>query len=227
MKSLYTLTAIIIIVFFCVFSIQASPEKTVWHIGHVTLWNKTVLEGNLSYNWLAEMIMLRQSDGRVYTFSANQAIHFSWFDYNLHKNRDFRSLQGSAGKDLNNRTFFEVCIDGPLSVVRRLRQRHGLFKRAFGHPTNYTDQPAMAQNADLFDYYVHDAGRLMALDRFHIEIYEPLMTAYDRELQAYVQRHNINTRTLLGRLVLINQYNFLVQKDPRTASARESINSQK
>ena len=84
----------------------------------------------------------------------------------------------------------------------------------------------MSQNTDLFDYYVHDADRLMALDRFYVEIYEPLMTAYDRELQTYVQRHNLNTRTLLGRLVLIDQYNFLVQKDPRTASARGSINSQ-
>jgi hypothetical protein len=117
-------------------------------------------------------------------------------------------------------------MDGPLSVVRRLRKRHGLFKRAFGHPTHYTDQPTMAQNTDLFDYYVHDADRLMALDRFYLEIYEPLMTAYDRELQTYVQRHNINTRTLLGRLVLIDHYNFLVQKDPRTASARESVRAQ-
>ncbi|GAB4040502.1 hypothetical protein [Spirosoma jeollabukense] len=226
MKTLYKRTLITILVLFCVFSAQASPEKEVWHTGHITLWDKTVLEGNLSYNWLAEMVMFRQSDGRLYTLSANQVVQFGWFDYSLHKNRDFRSLSGSPTKNHDNRTFFEVWMDGPLTVVRRLRRPHGLFKRAFGHPSNYADQPIMAQSTDLFDYYVQDAGQLMALDRFYLEIYQPLMMTYDRELQAYVQQHNINTRTLLGRLVLIDQYNSLVHKDTGTASARESVPSQ-
>ena len=164
--------------------------------------------------------MIHQPDGRLRALSANQVLEFGWFDYNLYKQRDFKSLSGSMDTDRINRRFFEVCMDGSLSVVRRLRRPHGLFKRAFGHPSHYTDQPTMAQDTDHFDYFVHDAGQLIALDQFYGAIYEPLMTAYDQELQHYAQKHNLNTRSLLGRLVLIDHYNFLAQKNTQSASAR-------
>ena len=221
MKSLYRFTQVIIVAFFCTFPSQASSPKGSWHLGQVTLQNKVVLEGDLSYNWLAEMVMIRQADGRISTLSAEQVLQFGWFDYTQHKYRSFQSLSASITENKSRNAFFELYMDGPLAVVRRLKRPHGLFKRAFGHPANYIDQPTMAQNTEHFEYYVHDAGHLLALDRFYTDIYTPLMTAYERQLEQYVQSHNINSRTVLGRLILVDHYNFLVQKDARTASAKD------
>ncbi|WP_223860353.1 hypothetical protein [Spirosoma validum] len=189
------------------------------------LLNKTVLEGNVSYNWLAEMVMICQSDGRVSTFSADQVLQFGWFDYDQHKYRSFKSLPNVLRKDHITYGFFEIYLDGSLTVVRRIRQSRGLLKRAFGHPENYTDKPTIAQNHDHFDYFVQDAGQLLSVDRFYSDIYTPIMTTYDRELRKYVVSHNLNDKTLLGRLVLIDHYNLLVYYEAKTASAKSYGNA--
>ncbi|WP_420148324.1 hypothetical protein [Spirosoma sp.] len=220
MKTFLNLTIITFFSFFCTLSTHAHYPKVSWHTGKIILNDKNQLEGEIAYNWLAEMVMIRQTSGRMSTLSADQVLQFGWFDYNQHTYRNFLSLPASATENTLHHAFFEVCMDGPLSVVRRLKQRRGLFKRAFGHPSNYTDQPAMAQNTDHFDYYVHDAGRLLPMARFYTEVYERLMAAYDQPLQRYVQTHNINSRVLAGQLVLVDHYNFLVQQDARTASAK-------
>ena len=116
-------------------------------------------------------------------------------------------------------------MDGPLTVVRQLKPLRGFRKHLFSHPAYFTDEPTLSQNIDFFDYFVYDAGRLRAIDRFYTDVYEPLMTAYKTQLKQYTQVHNLNDRTLLGRLVLIDQYNTMVQQDARTASAKGLISS--
>ena len=220
MKAVYNLTKISLVAFFLVTSAQASPPGAVWYTGQLVLWDKTSLEGDLSYNWSAEMVSLRQADGRIRTFSAHQVSEFGWFDYSLHKYRNFMSLVKPVDKIRTDQAFFEVCLDGPLTVVRQLRQRHGFLKTLFSHPTYTNDKPTLAKNDEFFTYFVYDAGQLLKLDRYYIDIYEPLMMNYNREIQQYVQKHNINDRTIPGRLVLINHYNWLVQHDTKAASAK-------
>lgn len=220
MKTLYTFLFSIIIVFFSSSPAQASHPKIIWHAGHIELWDRTDLEGDLSYNWAAEMVSIRQEDGRIRTFSANQVARFGWFDYSQHKLRNFVSLVKPVDKGRTNQVFYEVCMEGSLAVVRRLRQSHGLLKHLLTHPAQATDQPSLTENTDLFDYFVSDAGRLLAFNRFYIDIYEPLMATYQKELRQYAQTHNINDRALLGRLVLIDRYNWFVQHDSKAASAK-------
>jgi hypothetical protein len=220
MKLLYKLILSALIVFFHVFPVQANLPKPVWQSGQLVLLDKTVLEGDLCYNWLTETVLLRQLDGRVNTFSANQVNQFGWFDFSIHKYRTFKVLASAESKIQTKHSFFEICMDGSLVVVRNLRQPRGLFKRAFSHPAHFADQPIMAQSTDYFNYYVYDAGHLLALNRFYTDIYDPLMTAYDKVLKKYIQVHNINDRNLFGRLVLIDRYNALVEQDAKTASVK-------
>lgn len=225
MKTLYTFIFTLVFVLFLASSIQASAPKFPWKAGHLELWDNTALTGDLSYNWAAEMVSLRQEDGRIRTFSANQVARFGWFDYSVHKLRNFVSLAKPLDKDRTNQVFYEVCMDGPLTVIRRMRQPHGFLKRWFNHPSHATDQPVMAQNTDHFDYFVYDAGQLLNLNRYYQDIYTPLMTAYDRELHHYIQTHNINDRALPGRLVIISRYNWLVQSDTKAASNKGVANA--
>lgn len=225
MKAIYTF---ILSTFFVLFSLSptaASHPKIIWHAGHVEFWDRTDLEGDVSYNWAAEMVSVRQEDGCIRTFSANQVARFGWFDYAQHKLRNFVSLAKPVDKDITNQGFYEICLDGSLAVVRRLRQSRGLLKRLLSHPAHATDQPVLAQNTDLFDYFVYDAGRLLALDRFYLDIYEPLMTAYKKELHHYASTHNINDRALAGRLVLIDRFNWFVQHDSKAASAKNATHA--
>lgn len=220
MKNVYSFAVIVLIIFFSSGTVVSARPDAVWRKGQLTLISKVVLDGDLSYNWSTEVVSLRQVDGRVRAFSAHQVQKFSWFDYDDHKQRTFLALSAALSNQPEP-AFFEVCTDGALSVVRRLRRPHGLFKHAFSHPAYYHDQPTLAQNFDHFDYFVYDAGRLREFSKFYIDIYEPLMTTYQQELRTYATTRNINERSLLGRLVLVDRYNYLVQQDPKTASARE------
>ncbi|GAB3890324.1 hypothetical protein GCM10028825_26750 [Spirosoma agri] len=191
----------------------------------MTFSNKEIVYGDLSYNWSTETVLLRQPNGRVCAFSASQVEQFGWFDTKLDKQRSFIALSDQVDPR-DKRGFYEIYMDGPLAVVRKIRRPRGLFKRSFSHPAYYNDQPQLAQNTDLFCYFVYDAGRLRAFDRFYLDIYEPLMTAYAQKIQQYVDTHNINERSLLGRLVVVDHYNFLVQQDPETASVKAASNAQ-
>ena len=225
MKVAITFIFLALIAFFHAPAVRAALPGPNWHTGKLVRWDNTILEGELSYNWLMQTVLFRQPDGRIGSFSANQISQFGWFDFTNHKYRDFRVLAHDANMSQTSQAFFEICMDGPLTVVRYLKPLRGLRRHLFAHPGNFSDQPALSENIDSFDYFVYDAGHLRAIDRFHYDVYLPLMTTYKKQLDQYVQVHNINTRTLLGRLVMIDRYNILVEQDAKTASAKGVIPS--
>ncbi|GAB3491856.1 hypothetical protein GCM10027341_05320 [Spirosoma knui] len=221
MKRTCLFTALVLIVLFRVSVRAGNLAGTRWQRGDIQLWTTSALSGEISYNWLTETVLFRQPNGQIRALSAQQVRQFSWFDHSQHKQRAFISLASAVGKGRQKHGFYERCLDGSLTVVRRLRKPHGLFKRTFSYPSNFSDTQTLAQNTDQFDYYVYDEGELRPFDHFYADIYLPLMKTYDEQLQRYQLVHNINERTILGRLVLINQYNLLVQQDQETASIRE------
>ncbi|MBD2700593.1 hypothetical protein IC229_08100 [Spirosoma sp. BT702] len=222
MKTGKLLLNVITIVLFSVSFVQANVPKPSWQAGKIVLWNNEVLEGELVYNWLVETVQFRQEDGRIRLFPADQIRQFGWFDTHQNRQRDFMALTDVVSHPETYR-IYEVCMDGPLAVVRRLKRPRGLWKRTIGSPVHFNDKATLAQNPDFFDYYVHDAGRLLALDRYYKDIYEPLMTSYAKQIDTYTETHNINDRTLMGRLILISHYNTLVEQSSSTASARNLI----
>ena len=191
-----------------------------WHKGRLVLATGELLINELAYNWSAEMVQIRRPDGRIRTLSAGQVRSFSWFDADQNKVREFVSLSFSSRKKRKHPSFFEIVMDGPLVVVRRLQQHKGLFKSAIGHPAHYFDDTSINQDATNFTYFVYDEGQFRNVDRFQVDIYLPYLKAYEKPLRHYAQTHNINERTTLGRLVLISQYNTLVREDQKTASVR-------
>ncbi|GAB3693991.1 hypothetical protein GCM10027592_14440 [Spirosoma flavus] len=226
MKTVRFLLNVSLIVLSSVHFAQAVAPKPVWRSGKVVLWDNVILEGELIYNWLVETVQFRQEDGRIRLFPANQLRQFSWFDTQLNRQRDFMALTNVAAEHPETYRIYEVCMDGPLAVVRRLKRPRGLWKRTLGNPTHFNDTAILAQEPDFFDYYVHDAGRLRALDRYYTDIYQPLMTSYAKQINTYTETHNINDRTLMGRLILISHYNTLVEQSSSTASARNLIQAQ-
>ncbi|RIV22551.1 hypothetical protein DYU11_16180 [Fibrisoma montanum] len=196
------------------------PAK--WHEGRLTMATNELVSGELAYNWSAEMVQIRQANGRIRTLSAGQVRSFSWFDADQSKLREFVSLPFSSGKGRAHPVFFEIVMDGPLVVIRRLQANKGLFRSAIGHPVRYFDDKSLNQDVSNFVYYAYDEGRFLSVNRFYIDIYQPYLKAYEKPLQQFVQAHNINERTTIGRLVLISQYNMLVNEDQRSASARTS-----
>lgn len=225
MKFLRAFTLQVFFVLYVVELISAKPPKTLWQTGQLALWSDSLLTGALAYNWSAEMVMLRLPDGHIRTFSAAQVRRFDWFDQRQNKLRTFVSLESPLPINRTRQAFYEVWLNGPLTVVRRLKRAHGPFKRLFVNPTQCADTPMLSESLDQFDYFVHDEGRFLSLDWFYRDIYEPLLAAYDRELHQFIQDHNLNERTVLGRLILIDRFNYLSRHNPKTASVRSVSNA--
>ncbi len=162
MKCRFTVIYSVLLVFFYVSPVLAALPKPGWQSGQITGWDKTVLTGDLCYNWLMETVLFRRTDGRIQSFSANQVSQFGWFDFTTNTYRDFRVLSRDVPNSRVSQAFFEVCMSGPLTVVRQLKPLRGLRRHLFSHPAYFTDEPALAQNMDFFNYFVYDAGRLRA-----------------------------------------------------------------
>ncbi|MFD2569879.1 hypothetical protein ACFSUS_04490 [Spirosoma soli] len=222
MKITSALISVTVIAFLSAEVARADIPGVAWQAGELVMWNNTSLAGDVSYNWSTETVLLRQRNGQIRSYSAHTVRQFGWFDHNQHKYRQFLSLASPTGSDVILHRFYELCLDGSLTVIRRLRRPHGLFKRTFSHPAHYADTQELAQTSEQFDYFVYDEGEFLTFDRFHSDIYTPKLITHDRELQHFQRIHNINDRSLLGRLVLIDHYNFLMKQDQKTASIRNA-----
>ena len=219
MSHVRTLLLLFIALFF-VSKIHASTAGIIWHAGQATLWEGSILTGDVAYNWCAEAVQIRHRNGQISTFSSRQVREFGWFDYSMHKNRNFVSLSTSFKSEHPQLAFFEIFIDGQLPVIRRLDLPHGWLSRKLGHPKQYFDNPTLAQDTGLFTYFAYDEGQFLAVDHFYKEIYQPKLAMFDQELSRYSQVHNLNENTLLGKLMLINRYNFLAEENQKTASIK-------
>lgn len=199
----------------------ANRPKPTWQTGHLILTDGTRLSGDLDYNWQAETVLLREPDGRIRAFSATQVEQFSWQASPNQRARLFVTLPGSIRQMPTSLSFFEVCAEGPLTVVRRMKRTHGLFRRAYNNPIRNFDPETPDPHDSFFDYFAHVDGQFLSFKRFYVDIYLTRMAAYRQELQQFVQTRHLNEKSQFGQLRIIEQYNRLVER--QTASVRTSI----
>lgn len=191
---------------------QAASPGPGWQAGHLTWWDGTVLAGDLAYNWQAEMVLLRETDGRIRTFSAGQVRQFGWSASAGQKARYFIALPGSNNQLPDRPAFFEVCAEGTMTVVRRMKQTHGLFRRPYANPVRGFDPETPDPHDSFFDYFAHIDGQFLPFRRFYTAIYLARMSAHRRELQQYIQVHRLNEKSQFGQLRIIEQYNRLAEQ---------------
>ncbi len=220
MKRHYASTLLVLIVLFLSQVTLAKPPLPVWRSGQLAFWNGASAQGELAYNWSAEMVLLRLPTGQIRTYSASQVRQFGWFDPNQHKQRIFVSLARNHADEQTAHGFYEVCLDGSLTVVRQLKRQRGWLSRSFHRPEQLIDTPELADLQEPFNYFVYDEGQFLTFERFFPDIYHPHMISQSRELDDFVLSHNLNARTILGQLILVDRYNNLSKNGQQTASAR-------
>jgi hypothetical protein len=179
----------------------------VWNKGYVILPGGRKLEGELNYNWKAEVVQLRLTDGLVRAYSAGRLDSFVYFDNLQQFIRLFRSVNLPDHRQEPRPVFLEEVVTGPLTVLRRLRHARELVKIA--RPSMYSDDSELVKDLDNFVYVVIDtAGTLFDLASFSKTLW-PLISTYQEQLALYMKSREMDTSTTAGRLLLINQYNYL------------------
>jgi hypothetical protein len=193
---------------------QVQPELD-WCVGQLKLIDGTQLDGQINYNWKAEIVQFQQ-DGRIRAYSAQQVSGFSFFNPNDNTLRHFRVVAFPVRPSLIRPLFMEEIIRGELTVYRRLHHGRELFKTA--RPTGFNASHSCFNDPDRFDYYVvkpnAEPTAFTSVNDFFSHRWSGMNAAFEQELRRFTQALQLNTTKIQTRLMLIARYNALVVTRP-------------
>ncbi len=186
--------------------LTAAPHNPTWNTGQILLNNGTEIQGEISYNWKAEIVQLRQN-GTIKAYSAHQINRFAYFDDANNALRHFSAVDYPVRKNFKRPVFLEEFTVGTFTVYRRLRHMHGLIPLA--KPANYGKEGIQIEDYDNFSYYVYDGNTFVNMDKFNRDLWPQMNQEFGPELKRYAEIRQLDTSNTAARLMLINQYNYL------------------
>ena len=178
-----------------------------WNRGKLELNSGAVLEGEVNYNWKAEVVRLRLPNGIIKAYSAHQVNRFIYYDDTHHALRTFAAVDFVVKPLVERKVFLEECATGPMAVYRRLRHQHEPIR--VKNPAMGGTDELVYDDLDSFVYYVYDDESMLELDRFAADVWPRMTKDFDNELNHYRTSRNLDVSSIMGRLMLITQYNAL------------------
>jgi hypothetical protein len=189
--------------------LEASKQDPDWNAGKLTLNDGTELLGDLSYNWKAEIVQIRQG-GTLKAYSAYQVSHFTFFDDRNNALRRFNAVDFPVKRDLIRPIFLEEFTPGTLTVYRRLRHTREPIKLA--KPVSYNSEEVVMSDYDNFTYYVYADGNFTDMDYFGQDIWPRMNNEFGTELHEYALTRQLDFSSTAARLMLIAHYNYLKEQ---------------
>jgi hypothetical protein len=180
--------------------------KTLWNRGELSLANGTVLTGDLSYNWKAEIVQYQEGN-TIKAFSAFQVKEFKYFDTQFNVLRKFIAVDYPLKQSFKRVLFLEEFGIGPMMIYRRLRHAHDPIK--IGNPSAFGVDDQTIKRLDNFTYYIFEGDKITNLDDFAQTLWPRMKTEFSDELTHYSETLHIDMGSTLARLLLITQYNQL------------------
>jgi hypothetical protein len=89
-----------------------------WHEGKLMLEGGDTIKGSIKYNLQSDLLQL-QLDGRIETFTARKVLSFEIFDQTVKRYRNFFTLPYSVTGGYKAPVFFELLVEGKLTVLCR------------------------------------------------------------------------------------------------------------
>ncbi|MBO0938969.1 hypothetical protein J2I47_20620 [Fibrella sp. HMF5335] len=194
-------------------------SNDVWNNGYVTLPDGQRIEGQLNYNWKAEVLRVKISDGTAKAYSASRVRSFAYFDDEQNLLRRFSAIAFAGPDDTRRFVFMEECTVGKLSVYRRLHHAHEFIK--MGRPSLFGSDREMIKDYDNFDYIVLDDTQVTDLQHFSTDLWPQMQSEFSGPLGDYVKTRQLDITSTVAKLMLINQYNYLKIKADENAVATE------
>lgn len=184
-------------------------DSTMWHQGRLVLLNGTELQGELNYNWVAQIVQCQQGP-IIKAYSANQIQVFTYLDEQASTFRKFVAIDCPAKSGLRRPRILEEVVSGSVMVYREFRPTYELIKAA--RPTAYASDDDLLKDVNTFTYLVYFDQELMDMDVFYRKIWPHIKVAFDYKLKEYSNSMRADTMGVPGQLRLIHWYNRLIEK---------------
>lgn len=152
----------------------AGAQSVEWFPGIVTLESERVIKGDVSINYLHNVLLLkRKEDKGVSVLPAHKLQHVQYFDAHANKDRKFVSVRQVKNAATENRLLEEV-LPGPVPVLRSFYSRKvSLHEEITGH-----------------HYYIWFQESLVPAHKFKSQVY-PALTETWEEVERFAKDNGL------------------------------------
>ncbi|GAB3950691.1 hypothetical protein GCM10028805_29250 [Spirosoma harenae] len=192
-----------------------SASATTWNPGKVLLRNGTELQGEVSFNWKAQIVQYRK-ENQIKAYSTDQVSNFVYFDNqqnNLHK---FVAIEHCDLFQHGRPQFLEEIASGTLMVYRGLH-----LNRDFVKAQDFDVDGKLTKNINAFTYVVFTDNKWLTLNDFYASRWPELVLPYEDQIKHYTKVLGRESKTLVGRMILICKYNALIARAITSGSASD------
>ncbi len=181
-----------------VLNAKASPLPTNeggWNDGVVVLVGDSVLSGEIHYNSLHQLVLLRSADGqKITTLTTRQVQRF--FYYNPQDNiiHCFLAIEQHPHHAYVVRSFYEVVAEGPVLYLRQPNQ-------CSAHPPQGSNPHVVA-----FRYFAYYRGKIVRAHAFRKELL-PILVQENPELTDYMKSQQLKPYHVGDQIMLVNHFN--------------------
>jgi hypothetical protein len=213
------------IIIVCLSAVESSlwaNNATQWNRGGLVFRNGVEWEGELNFNWIAQVVQCRQG-GTIKAYAANQIQSFTYYDNQQDIIRKFVSLDCSTKHGRQRPRIVEEVFLGCLPVYRELYLSHGLIKVV--NLTGYNPTNERVKDTNNFTYMVYFGGKLLPLLQFYRQIWPNIKRPFHKELTQYALRSNTDLARTAGQLQLIHKYNSIIERNRLTLSEQNTLST--
>jgi hypothetical protein len=169
-----------------------------WKKGTVVLSNHSVFTGEVSYQYLQDIVLFR-SEEELAVLSAPRVEFFRFYDELANINRQFVCLKVEERRF----KFFEVVLQGQIKVLRC--------------PKRWS--PSAKDEIDDFSYFTWDGANLEGIGKFRARVYPKLIENEPVALKSFITDSRLNPGEMKSAILIIKAYNHIIQNKQLVARA--------
>ena len=182
---------------------------TTWNPGKILLRNGDELEGDLHFNWKAEVIQFKHNDF-VRAYAVDQVSTFIYFDTQLNTMHRFVAVDHCEVLHHGRPQFLEEITAGEVTVYRGLRITPTPIQAI--KLANFDNDGSLMKNINAFSYVVLVDNNWYNFNEFYNTRWPDLIAHFDTQLTAYKRVMGPAANSLVGQMRLICKYNALASQ---------------
>ena len=153
--------------------------------------NGSVINGSIHYPKGFGMIFIKNDEEKI-VLTAEKVRLFRYYDSISNINRKFVSIK----KNDHTTQFYEVVINGEVSVVREMKK--------------YADR-SHPDEIDSYRYFAHYKNLMIPLTHFRNKVYPKLVEEQPIDIRTYVRGERLDPNEMQSALLIIKEFNRVKQ----------------
>lgn len=184
---------------------QDFPSE-LWHQGVLVLVNEDTLSGKIKYNLEQDLVQV-ESGEKTYTFSGKKVFYFQIYDETVDAYREFYTLPYALINQYEAPIFFEVLVEGKLTLLCR----EAIITKTFTD-NNINPYGSMAISRDVLVYSYYFLDNLGNITKYSMKKRDLLRVLQKRadKIDQYMKVNHLKADKRYDLSRIISFYNGII-----------------